>query len=64
LTDGSTAVLHYSRSMQDDSMQKQRIYRRHVLFAVDYMTTQSTTGTTVLDANVTIVGGIDVNIST
>lgn len=64
LTDGSTAVLHYSRSMQDDSMQKQRIYRRHVLFAVDYMTTQSTTGTTVLDTNVTIVGGIDVNIST
>ncbi|MFS2114315.1 hypothetical protein ACCC93_08780 [Herbaspirillum frisingense] len=64
LADGSIGILHYRQSRQDDGMQKQGIFRRDVLYAVDYMTTQTTTGTTVLDAQATVVGGIDVNIST
>lgn len=58
LTDGSIGILHYRQSRQDDSMQKQRIYRRDVLYAVDYMTTQTTTGTEVVATPTSLAGGV------
>lgn len=60
LPDGSMAVFHYQSSRQDDSQQKQRIYRRDLLYAIDYSTTQTTDGTSVVAPVLAIVGGSDV----
>lgn len=64
LPDGSMGILHYRQSRQDDSMQKQRIYRRDIFYAVDYMTTQTTAGTTVVASQTSLSGGADVKTST
>lgn len=61
LPDGSIAVLHYRRSRQDDGMQKQRIYRRDVFYAVDYATTQTTSATSVVASQGAVVGGPALN---
>ncbi|WP_287496907.1 hypothetical protein [Pandoraea sp. CB10b_02] len=41
--DGSQGVMSYANSVQDDSQQKQGIYRRDLFYAVNYATTQSET---------------------
>ncbi|WDZ97980.1 hypothetical protein Herbaro_09425 [Herbaspirillum sp. WKF16] len=61
LADGSLAIFHYRKSLQDDSMQKQRIYRRDVFYAIDYSTTQTTGGTSVIAPQAFVVGGVDVD---
>jgi len=41
LPDGSQGVLTYASSAQDDDQQKQGIYRRDLLYAINYATTQA-----------------------
>ena len=61
LPDGSIAILHYRQTRQDDSMQKQRIYRRDIFYAIDYATTQTTGGSSVVASNAFVVGGPTLN---
>lgn len=49
LPDGMTATLRYQSSRQDDSGQKEGIYRRDLLYAVEYSTTEIRT-----DAQITV----------
>ncbi|WP_353192113.1 hypothetical protein [Pandoraea pnomenusa] len=59
LPDGSMAIFHYQSTRQDDSQQKQRIYRRDVIYGVDYSTTQLDNAFGVVAPQAFIVGGID-----
>jgi hypothetical protein len=54
LPDGMSATLRYKSSSQDDSGQKESIYRRDLVYAVEYSTTQVRTDTqiTVTKTNV------------
>ena len=54
LPDGMIATLRYKSSSQDDSGQKESIYRRDLVYAVEYSTTQVRTDTqiTVTKTNV------------
>ncbi|WP_331693495.1 hypothetical protein [Pandoraea sputorum] len=59
LPDGSQAIFHYQSSRQDDSQQKQRIYRRDVIYGIDYSTTQIDNAFGVVAPQAFIVGAID-----
>ena len=41
LADGSVGVLSWVRSTQDDSQEKQGVYRRDLVYAVNYATLQT-----------------------
>lgn len=59
LPDGSQAIFHYQSSRQDDSQQKQRIYRRDVIYGIDYSTTQIDNAFGVVAPQAFITGGVD-----
>lgn len=59
LPDGSMAVFHYQNSRQDDTQQKQRIYRRDVIYGIDYSTTQIDNAFGVVAPQAFVVGGVD-----
>lgn len=44
MPDGSQGIMSYVNSAQDDSLQKQGIYRRDLFYAVNYATTQTQDG--------------------
>jgi len=56
LTDQTQARLIYKGSMIDDSKQKDRLYRRDLLYTVEYATTQTTTGTQILTEQINVAG--------
>jgi hypothetical protein len=63
LTDGSVAVMTYDTSLQDDDQQQAGIYRRDLLYALNYATTQvmALTAITATVTNVTVdVNGADI----
>lgn len=61
LPDGMTATLRYRSSRQDDSGQKEGIYRRDLMYAVEFSTTQTRTDTqiTVTQTNVSAGPSLD-----
>ncbi|WP_454751688.1 hypothetical protein [Cupriavidus necator] len=61
LPDGMTAALRYQSSRQDDSGQKEGIYRRDLLYAVEYSTTETRTDTqiAVTETNVSAGSSLD-----
>lgn len=61
LPDGMTADLRYQSSRQDDSGQKEGIYRRDLLYAVEFSTTEVRTDTqiTVTETNVSAGPSLD-----
>ncbi|SCU75525.1 putative phage protein [Cupriavidus necator] len=61
LPDGMTAALRYQSSRQDDSGQKEGIYRRDLMYAVEYSTTETRTDTqiTVTETNVSAGSSLD-----
>ncbi|EON13151.1 hypothetical protein [Pandoraea sp. SD6-2] len=59
LPDGSMAIFHYQSSRQDDAQQKQQIYRRDVIYGVDYSTTQIDNAFGVVAPQAFITGGVD-----
>lgn len=65
LPDGSVGILRYVNSIQDDLLQKQGIYRRDLMFSVNYAITQTMDGFAIkeIDADVQ-ANGVGVKIST
>lgn len=61
LPDGMAAILRYRSSRQDDSGQKEGIYRRDLMYAVEFSTTQTSTDTqiTVTQTNITAGPSLD-----
>lgn len=61
LPDGMSAVLRYKANRQDDSGQKESVYRRDLIYAVEYSTTQTRTDTqiTVTETNVSAGPSLD-----
>ncbi|WP_115344677.1 hypothetical protein [Pandoraea pnomenusa] len=59
LPDGSQAIFHYQSSRQDDTQQKQLIYRRDVIYGIDYSTTQIDNAFGVVAPQAFVVGGGD-----
>jgi hypothetical protein len=54
-SDGSHGILRYSRTMVIDSQQKYQLYRRDLVYSVDYATTQT------IDAPQIVAPGININ---
>jgi hypothetical protein len=59
LLDGSQGVMTYVNSAQDDSLQKQRIYRRDLFYSVNYATTESITTYPVLNTTINVSAGVN-----
>lgn len=57
LPDGMLATLRYRGSRQDDSGQKESIYRRDLMYAVEFSTTQATTDTQITVTETNVSGG-------
>jgi hypothetical protein len=58
LPDGSQGVMTYVNSAQDDSLQKQRIYRRDLFYSVNYATTQTEADYTILHTATNVTAGV------
>jgi hypothetical protein len=48
LSDGMQGILRYRSTVQDDSLQKQGLYRRDMIYSVEYAVTQTLTDTQVV----------------
>jgi hypothetical protein len=59
LPDGSYGQLRYRSSVQNDSYQKQAVYRRDLMYAVEYATTQSVTATQITSEQTNFSAQID-----
>lgn len=57
LADGSTALLSYAGSVQHDEAQKAAIYRRDLLYAVNYATVQTQTLTPISHTTTNVTNG-------
>lgn len=57
LPDGTVALMRYAGSGQDDDTQKQRVYRRDLLYSVEYPTLESRTDYTVAIQTINVSGG-------
>ena len=59
LPDGTQGILRYRGSVQNDESQKQQIWRRDILCAVEYATTDTTSATQIVveQTNVSVQAG-------
>jgi hypothetical protein len=59
LPDGQNARLRYHSSLENDSQQKTRLYRRDFIYSVEYATTQTDAATQVTQAQLNASGRLD-----
>ena len=59
LTDGSVAVMTYDGSAQDDDQQEAGIYRRNLVYALNYATTQQQTLTAIAKTVTNVTPGVN-----
>jgi hypothetical protein len=57
LPDGSQAIIGYVNSLQNDDPQKAGIYRRDLMYSVNYATTQTLAEYAILKATINVSGG-------
>ena len=57
LPDGSDARIVYNRTSVDDKQQNATIYRRDLVYEVDYATVEDIPGVTITSSNISLQGG-------
>lgn len=63
LPDGTQGIIRYVNSIQDDTLQKQGIYRRDFMYSVNYSITQTLDGFAIKEVDVGVTyKAIDVNV--